>query len=108
MRKLLYAMGVRFRVGNRDLPGSPDIANRTGRWAIFVHGCFWHAHRDCPRATVPKRNRAFWVAKFTANRARDRRVLLELNRLGYRTLVVWECDAKRPEVIERRLRRFLD
>lgn len=108
MRKVLYAMGVRFRVGNRDLPGSPDIANRSGQWAIFVHGCFWHAHRGCRRATVPKRNRAFWQAKFAANRARDARVVRELHRLGFRTLVIWECDAKRPERIERRLRAFVN
>jgi len=100
-------MGVRFRVSNRDLPGSPDIANRRRRWAIFVHGCFWHSHRGCVRATVPKRNRAFWVAKFAANRARDARVVRELQGRGYRTLVIWECDARRSQLVERRLRAFL-
>lgn len=107
VRKLLHAMGVRFRVGNRDLPGSPDIANRSARWAIFVHGCFWHSHPGCARATVPKRNRAFWEAKFAANRARDARVVRELRRLGFRTLVVWECDAKRVVALQRRLKDFV-
>src|SRR5689334_5614430 len=78
VRKCLKKLGLRFRTENRDLPGSPDIANRFEHWAILVHGCFWHAHEGCPKATVPKRNRPFWLAKFAANRARDRRVLKEL------------------------------
>lgn len=92
VRSLLHGLGLRFRIRNRDLPGAPDAANRTGRWAVFVHGCFWHSHRDCHRATTPKRNRDFWLQKFVANRARDARVVRELRGLGYRTLVVWECE----------------
>jgi DNA mismatch endonuclease (patch repair protein) len=75
----------------RDLPGSPDFANRRRRWAVWVHGCFWHRHRGCPRTTTPKRNRAFWVAKFAANVARDRRNRKALRALGYSTFQVWEC-----------------
>src|SRR5688500_542986 len=74
VRRALWALGLRFRRANRDLPGSPDIANRTAHWAVFVHGCFWHAHTGCSKATVPKRNRQFWLEKFAANRARDARV----------------------------------
>ena len=66
VRRELHRAGKRFRVKNRDLPGNPDIANRNRRWAIFVHGCFWHHHKGCYRATVPKRNREFWVSKFVA------------------------------------------
>jgi DNA mismatch endonuclease (patch repair protein) len=105
VRKLLSAAGLRFRKENRNLPGSPDLANRRARWAIFVHGCFWHAHRGCPRATVPKRNKAFWEAKFAANRARDARAVRALRRLGYSVLIVWECETKHPDELDAWLKR---
>lgn len=63
---VLRDLGLNYRLNVRSLPGSPDFANRAGRWVIFVHGCFWHQHRGCPRATVPKRNREFWSEKFEA------------------------------------------
>jgi DNA mismatch endonuclease (patch repair protein) len=108
VRTLLSGLGLRFRVGNRDLPGSPDIANRSARWAVFVHGCFWHSHRGCKAATVPKRNRAFWVAKFAANVERDAVAVAALRRRGFRVVVVWECEIeKRPLVVVARLRRSL-
>jgi DNA mismatch endonuclease (patch repair protein) len=107
VRKVVHELGHRFRIHNRDLPGSPDLANRTQRWAIFVHGCFWHRHPGCGRTTTPKRNRAFWEAKFEANQIRDKRVRARLRKLGYRTLVVWECRTREPkslaETIARRL-----
>jgi DNA mismatch endonuclease, patch repair protein len=106
VRRVLYAFGHRFRVRNRDLPGSPDIANRRRRWAVFVHGCFWHRHQGCPRTTTPKRNRNFWSKKFQANQARDVRALARLRRLGYRTVVVWECETESSEVLVRKLRRL--
>lgn len=106
VRRTLHRLGLRFRVRNRDLPGTPDAANRSRRWTLFVHGCFWHAHTGCYRATVPKRNRDFWVAKFEANRARDARTVAELRRRGYRALVVWECEMDDRERLERRLRAF--
>lgn len=96
VRRFLYASGLRFRVRNRDLTGSPDIANRTGRWAVFVHGCFWHRHPSCRRSTTPKRNREFWMAKFDANVERDRRSVEALRELGYRVAVVWECETEDP------------
>jgi len=107
VRSVLHHLGLRFRVHNRDLPGSPDIANRSGGWAIFVHGCFWHRHSGCPRTTTPKRNRAFWEAKFAANRRRDRRVIRELRERGFLVATVWECEAEQRDVLERSLRRNL-
>lgn len=107
VRRVLHELGLRFRVRNRDLPGAPDAANRARRWAVFVHGCFWHSHTGCYRATVPKRNREFWLAKFADNHARDRRVVRALRRLGYRAVVVWECEAQLPEKLGRRLARLL-
>src|SRR5258708_3403168 len=83
----LSRLGLRFRTRNKDLPGSPDAANRAKRWAVFVHGCYWHSHARCAKATVPKRNRAFWVDKFATNRERDRRVVGELRAQGFTTIV---------------------
>jgi DNA mismatch endonuclease (patch repair protein) len=105
-RRALHALGHRFRVRNRDLPGSPDIANRRRHWAVFVHGCFWHRHQGCPRTTTPKRNRNFWSEKFQANQERDRRALTQLRRLGYKVVVVWECETECPEVLVRKLRKL--
>jgi DNA mismatch endonuclease (patch repair protein) len=107
VRLAAYSLGHHFRIHNRDLPGSPDIANRTRKWAIFVHGCFWHRHHGCVRTTTPKRNRAFWVEKFEANRARDRRVRAALRRAGYRTVVVWECESENPARLRAKLERDL-
>jgi DNA mismatch endonuclease, patch repair protein len=76
-------------------------------WVVFVHGCFWHAHAACARATVPKRNREFWVSKFRANRRRDRRVLRETRALGLRAIVVWECETRDMLALSARLRREL-
>lgn len=89
----LRALGLAYRKDVRALPGSPDFANQRRRWAVFVHGCYWHQHRGCKRATVPKHNRAFWQAKFAANRRRDARALRELRRRGFKVVVVWECEA---------------
>ena len=107
VRSALHALGARFRTRNRDLPGSPDVANRSRRWAVFVHGCFWHRHQGCARTTTPTRNREFWQAKFDANVARDARVVDELRRRGYAVLVVWECETPRPDELRKRLSAFL-
>ena len=106
VRCILHRLGLRFRIRNRDLPGAPDAANRCRRWALFVHGCFWHAHTGCYRATVPKRNREFWLTKFEANRARDARAVAGLRRRGYRPLIVWECELDDRAHLEHRLRDF--
>ena len=94
--KVLRALGLRYRLTNRDLPGSPDFANRRARWALFVHGCFWHRH-GCGASTTPTHNREFWEAKFARNLARDAGAIEELRASGYRVIVVWECETKRGE-----------
>lgn len=103
--KALRALGLRYRSKNRDLEGSPDFANRKARWAVFVHGCFWHRH-GCSATTTPGRNREFWEAKFARNRARDQRAAEALAARGFRVLVIWECETKRvqPEELAQRLR----
>ena len=104
VRRVVHGLGHRFRVQTRDLPGSPDLANRARRWAIFVHGCFWHQHPGCSAATMPKRNRPFWEAKFAANRLRDERAEAALRATGYRVIVVWECATRDTARLERTLR----
>ena len=89
----LHELGHRYRVRNRDLPGSPDVANRSRRWAVFVHGCYWHRH-GCKATTTPKRNRAFWEAKFARNVERDAESAAALRKLGFTVVVVWECETK--------------
>lgn len=96
-------MGLRYTTRNRDLPGSPDLANRSKKWTIFVHGCYWHRHRNCGRASTPKRNRTFWEAKFERNRARDRAAIRELRQRGYTTLIIWECEVDEATLLVRRL-----
>ena len=101
VRGIMHQLGHRYRVRNRDLPGSPDLANRKRKWAIFVHGCFWHHHPGCGRATVPKRNREYWLEKFDQNKRRDARVSRALGRLGYRVFTVWECQTRDSEKLRR-------
>jgi DNA mismatch endonuclease (patch repair protein) len=108
LRDLLRTLGIRYGRSRRRLPGSPDIINLQRKWVLFVHGCFWHAHQGCVRATVPRRNRSFWSAKFETNRARDRRVIRQLRGMGFKVLVVWECDLEqRPARVLSQLRRQL-
>lgn len=92
VRQAASSLGLRYRLNNGDLQGSPDLANRTGRWAVFVHGCFWHGHAGCTRSSAPKRNTSFWRAKLRANRDRDERVVRALREVGYRVEVIWECQ----------------
>lgn len=101
VRRALHSLGARFRVNVRGLPGSPDIANRSRKKAVFVHGCFWHRHPGCRRATTPRKNEDFWIAKFEANVDRDRRKASELRDLGYDVLTVWECEAESESLFER-------
>lgn len=94
-------LGLSYRRNVKSLPGSPDLANKTRRWAVFVNGCFWHAHTGCKKATIPKRNNEFWTSKFKANRRRDAKKLRELRALGYRVLLVWECQALEGDIARR-------
>lgn len=103
VRKVAHAMGLRFRLHRKDLPGHPDIVFPRWRIAIFVHGCFWHRHPGCKKATTPKSNVEFWTRKFEANVARDIRTQRELEDLGWKVAVIWECGTKSPSEIHRQL-----
>lgn len=102
----LRELGVRFRRNVRTLPGSPDFANKRRKWVIFVNGCFWHRHPRCHRATTPKRNRNFWLAKFAANVLRDAEKARLLRSAGFKVLVVWECETHSRTHLRRRLERL--
>jgi DNA (cytosine-5)-methyltransferase 1 len=106
VQNLLRSLGHRFTVRASDLPGTPDIVNRTRQWAIFVHGCFWHAH-NCHLWKLPKENRGFWKEKFAANKKRDKSKLNELRRKGYSVLTVWQCELKNEIKVRRKLQSFL-
>lgn len=108
VRKFLHAMGYRFRLHAKDLPGRPDIVFRSRRKVIFVHGCFWHRHDGCHKTTTPKTRREFWQSKFAANKARDAKVQKELRDLGWKYLVIWECEVKDTQNLARELREFLE
>jgi DNA mismatch endonuclease, patch repair protein len=107
VRHALWSLGAHYRACVRALPGSPDIANRSKHWAIFVHGCFWHGHAGCALYTTPKSNPAFWQQKVRDNRARDARKRRTLLHLGYRVLVVWQCQTRDERTLNRRLVRFI-
>jgi DNA mismatch endonuclease (patch repair protein) len=100
VRKYLHASGLRFRLHVKGLPGSPDIVLPKYCTAIFVHGCYWHRHRDCRFAYTPKSNVEFWTAKFDENVSRDARNQRSLENLGWRVLVIWECETSDSSKLE--------
>ena len=106
VRGILAEIGVRYRLNVRGLPGRPDIANKARRKAIFVHGCFWHFHKECGRGKIPERNKDFWAEKLRANRRRDRKKVEALERLGFDVLVIWECELSSPALLKRQLESF--
>jgi DNA mismatch endonuclease (patch repair protein) len=101
---VLRGLGIGYRRNVRSMAGSPDFANKSRGWAIFVHGCFWHHHVGCVRGTVPTRNRQFWMEKFAANRSRDEAKSRALTAAGLRVIVIWECEAMNRAGVRRRLR----
>jgi DNA mismatch endonuclease (patch repair protein) len=95
VRRALHAAGLRFRLHVTGLPGAPDIVLPRHRTVVLVHGCFWHRHPGCANARLPGTNRLFWRRKLTANVRRDAKVMRELHALGWRVMVVWECETIR-------------
>lgn len=92
VRRFLFSQGLRFRVNNRRLPGSPDIVLPRYKTVIFVDGCFWHGHEGCRHSRLPETNVKFWKDKITLNTARDFKVNVELKQMGWRVLRIWECE----------------
>jgi len=106
IRRLVHGMGFRYRLHVSTLPGKPDLVFTSKRKVIFVHGCFWHLHRNCCRP--PKTKRTYWKPKLERNAARDRKAIQLLRRSGWQTLVIWECQLDDGERLSRRITDFLD
>jgi DNA mismatch endonuclease (patch repair protein) len=94
IRKLIHNMGYRYRLHRKDLPGKPDLVFPKYKKVIFVNGCFWHGHRKCKRATMPKTNKSFWKNKIAKNIENDFKKCKELKKLGWNYLIIWQCEIK--------------
>lgn len=101
VRRMLHAMGYRFRLHRKNLPGKPDIVLPKYRLCIFVHGCFWHQHPGCKRATIPETRREFWQEKFLQNKNRDDQAQKELRKMGWHVWTIWECETRQPDNLVR-------
>ena len=108
VRKLLHALGFRFRLHRRDLPGRPDIVLPRYNSVVFVNGCFWHQHKGCKLAHKPASRQEYWVAKLERNVKRDQSSFSKLTQLGWQVIVVWECDLRNPDAVGRRLQTLLE
>lgn len=107
VRRIAHAIGTRYRLHRKDLPGRPDIVFPSRRLCIFVHGCFWHRHPGCRLASSPSSNTEFWQEKFARNVERDARKENELRAAGWRVEIVWECETRDPAKLKERLRALL-
>lgn len=104
VRRAAHALGLRFRLHRRDLPGTPDLAFPGRRVALFVHGCFWHRHEGCRMAYTPKSRVEFWQTKFNGNVARDVRKQAELDARGWTVVVIWECETRDQDALREIIR----
>jgi len=108
VRRLTHGLGYRFRLHVARLPGRPDLVFPSRGKVIFIHGCFWHRHKGCALARMPKSRLEFWAPKLNANKVRDLRNRKRLSALGWRSLLIWECEIKDTKRLERRIKAFLD
>jgi len=107
VRKIIHAMGFRYRLHVSNLPGTPDIVLPIHKKVIFVHGCFWHGHKGCKRSDRPATHRAFWEKKLNSNIARDKNNIEHLRKRGWKVLVVWQCETGNTNSLSRRIQKFL-
>nr|VFJ92494.1 MAG: T/G mismatch-specific endonuclease [Candidatus Kentron sp. H]VFJ93385.1 MAG: T/G mismatch-specific endonuclease [Candidatus Kentron sp. H]VFK00190.1 MAG: T/G mismatch-specific endonuclease [Candidatus Kentron sp. H] len=108
LRRLVHGMGFRYRLHVGELPGKPDLVFPSRRAVIFMHGCFWHRHKDCKLARLPKSKLDFWEPKLEGNRERDMDKQRRLRSLGWRVLVVWECEMADTDHVSSIVREFLE
>lgn len=108
VRSLLHNMGYRFRLHRKDLPGKPDITLPKYKKVIFVHGCFWHGHADCPRSKRPTTNQDFWREKLDKNIERDKSAVKALKQLGWEVMTVWSCEVNDTNKLITKLLSFLE
>ncbi len=107
VRRLVHGMGYRYRLHAKTLPGKPDLVFTGRRCVIEVRGCFWHLHEGCREGRIPESRKEYWGRKLEKNRERDRANVLALKQLGWRVMVIWECEVESGAKLERRIRRFL-
>lgn len=108
VRRLVFGMGYRYRLHCEDLPGKPDLVFVSRGKAIFVNGCFWHGHRHCRYAKLPKTRMEFWQAKIETNKKRDRCCIAALAAAGWKVLTIWQCETKHPELLAKILYDFIE
>lgn len=108
VRRLIFSLGYRYRLHGKNLPGKPDLVFAGRHKVVFVHGCFWHRHKGCPLARLPKSRGEFWIPKLQANSERDQQNLKLLHEMGWETLTVWECELKDLDALADRIKCFLD
>ena len=107
VRSLVHKMGYRFRLHRKELPGKPDLVFVSLRKVIFVHGCFWHSHKGCKTAHIPKSNLNYWGPKLKGNRIRDAKRLAALRADGWEALVIWECETRGERALQKRIKLFM-
>jgi DNA mismatch endonuclease, patch repair protein len=107
VRRISHALGFRFRLHKRSMPGTPDLVFPRLMSVIFVHGCFWHRHSGCKKASAPTTRADYWAAKFARNIERDATAVIALEQAGWRVLIVWQCELNDAEVVRSRIHRFL-
>ncbi|MGC2164247.1 MAG: DNA mismatch endonuclease Vsr [Silvibacterium sp.] len=107
IRKLLFGLGYRFTLHRKDLPGEPDIVFTGRKRVIFIHGCFWHQHQDCREGRVPGSRQEYWIPKLKNNISRDQKHVVELQKLGWKVLVIWECQVTNIDRAEDMMLKFL-
>lgn len=108
VRSLLHRMNYRFRIHKKDLPGQPDICLPKHKKIIFVHGCFWHGHKNCPRSQRPTTNVEFWNKKIDGTIERDKENIEGLKQLGWQTLTIWTCEIKNQDALKNKLISFIE
>ena len=107
VRKVTYALGYRYRLHCKDVPGKPDLSFKGRKKAIFVNGCFWHVHKGCKRGNIPKSNTEYWLKKLKRNVERDKLNIGTLKNNGWDVLVVWECETKDLDLLSNKIIEFL-
>nr|WP_245331029.1 DNA mismatch endonuclease Vsr [Mesorhizobium sophorae] len=106
VRRAAHSIGLRYRLHRNDLPGKPDLVFPRFGLALFVHGCFWHRHPGCRKASTPKSREDFWAEKFDKNVRRDSDAVTALSGLGWRSAIIWECETRDPDELRRKLKEF--
>ena len=108
VRSMMHSLGYRFRLHDKNLPGKPDIVLKKHQVAVFVNGCFWHQHKGCCKAAKPKSNNEYWDKKLSRNTERDLLNMKSLKSLGWKCFVVWECETKDKQALQKEIKIFMD